>query len=196
MHISKESVEDELRVFYPDITRAILHSTQECKQQCRHLIPRWGTKTLANVFSDHVRNGLAEFAEASEYFDTFKASGGFLLYSGNLALRPKKLNRNLRSQNIQTKKVIGMKEQSYVLPGLEDERFYLTLGYLLDENTYDLKGVYVINEGISSNLWELKIDSFLGVEQKAFDIPVEQQEVQEVRKRVRVKLEKKKAVAV
>jgi len=183
----KKEVDECLQKNYSELTACISKAFNDFHATCARAIPALGTTTVASVINDLVRREFTLWTEGANSFSTHTDHGGFFLYSGNLALRPKKIDRNHRSKNQPTKRVLGMKRQDCDIPGLENDMVFLTLGYEIDEVLLTLKGVYLINEGIVRNHWELRIDSFAITEQ--VELTIENTEtVDTTTRRVRVKV--------
>ena len=110
-------------------------------------------------------------------------------------MRPKKVDKNLKSANIKTSRVNAIKEQEYSLPGLESEVFFLTLGYRLSD-FQELQGVFVIMEDAQKAVWSIKIDASVD-KQEQISLNLWQQETavetSSKKKRVRIKTSASKA---
>jgi len=192
MYYSKEEVNKALLLWYPKFVQAINEAIEAWQTDCSNAQSHFSSTSVAATINDYVHEKLSILMHQEVGGECFVDNRAFtIIVDGKFALRPKKVDKNLRSANIKTSRVNAIKEQDYSLPGLESEVFFLTLGYKLSE-FQELQGVYIVMEDLQKAVWSIKIDATNeNHEQLGFDLW--QQEVEAAstvyprKKRVRVK---------
>ena len=191
MYYSKEEVNKGLQYWYPKFVRAINEAIEAWRRDCLNARSHFSSTSVAATINDYVHERLLILMQQEVDGSWIVDNRAFtIIVGGKFALRPKKVNRNLRSANINTARVNAIKEQDYSLPGLESEVFFLTLGYKLSE-FQELQGVYVIMEDSQKAVWSIKIDA-VNESQEQLGLNLWQQEtvstVSPKKKRVRIKV--------
>lgn len=159
MYYSKEEVDNHLLPWYPKFVHAINEAIAEWQRDCLNARPHFSSTSVAATINDYVHERLSFLMQQEDRGDCFVDNRAFtVIVDGKFALRPKKVDKNLRSANIKTGRVNAIKEQEYSLPGLESEVFFLTLGYRLSE-FQELQGVFIVMEDSQKAVWSIKIDA-------------------------------------
>ena len=159
MYYSKEEVQTKLQPWYPKFNQVIYDALNAWQRDCINARPHLSSTSVAATINDYVHEKLTILMQKETGCYCFVDNRAFtVIIDGKFALRPKKVDKNLRSANIKTSRVNAIKEQDYSLPGLESEVFFLTLGYRLSE-FQELQGVFIIMEDSQKAVWSIKIDA-------------------------------------
>ena len=132
MYYSKEEVNEQLQPWYPKLVHAIEEAIDAWQKDGVYMRPHFSPVSTAATINDYVHEKLKSLMLQEVGGECFVDNRAFftVILDGKFALRPKKVDKNLKSANIKTSRVNAIKEQEYSLPGLESEVFFLTLGYL------------------------------------------------------------------
>ena len=183
--MNKFEAEEISKPFHPVLVSCISNAVDRFHSACAPIRPCLRENATAHCINDIIRYELENRSDLGLY-SVHQDSGGFFVYRGNLMLRPKLINKNHRSQNHLTKRVVDFKSQQCNLPGLENNMSVCTLGYTLHEVTKELTGVYIIEEGLKFNNWELRIDDMANsTELELVSVPQESCEVTQPRVRIK-----------
>lgn len=162
MYCSKEEVHQSLQPWFHKFNHVIYEAFDAWKRDCLNARPHFSSTSVAATINDYVHEKLTILMRQEVGGDCFVDNRAFtVVIDGKFALRPKKVDKNLRSANIKTGRVNAIQEQDYSLPGLESEVFFLTLGYRLSE-FQELQGIYIIMEDSQKAVWSIKIDESTG----------------------------------
>lgn len=196
MYYSKEEVNENLQTWYPKLVHAIEEAIDAWQKDGLYMRPHFSPVSTAATINDYVHEKLKSLMLQEVGGECFVDNRAFtVILDGKFALRPKKVDKNLKSANIKTSRVNAIKEQEYSLPGLESEVFFLTLGYRLSD-FQELQGVFVIMEDAQKAVWSIKIDASID-KQEQISLNLWQQETavetSSKKKRVRIKTSASKA---
>ena len=176
--------------FHPVLVSCISDAVSRFHSECANIRPCLRENATSHCINDLIRYELESRSDLGLY-SVHQDSGGFFVYRDNLMLRPKLINKNHRSQNHLTKRVVDFKCQQCNLPGLENNMSVCTLGYTLNEVTKELTGVYIVEEGLKRNNWEFRIDDMANaVEIELINVPQKSCEVMQHRVRIKGTSEK------
>ena len=182
---SKESVDKILYGYYNNIVQSVSNAFSKFNEDYFSKIHILSATTVANIINDLVRDELTSFSRQSDGFNNIRNGNSFFLKYDSFAMRPKKVDNSLASGNVQTQRISDIKNQQLILPGLEDNTSYLTLGYRLD-TLYQLSGVFLIKEMTSGNSWRIRIDNLASCEQMILDnVYIEETKPQKSRVKIR-----------
>jgi hypothetical protein len=134
---------------------------------------KYSSRTKASILRDYIVFEMKRLEDEYANVRCVNKSGlTVLAIDEEVALRIKKMDKNLLTSNHSTTQSLAFESQQLNLPGIEGVT-YLNLGYVMNKTGTNIDGVYITcPNGYKSIAWFIRLDEEIGTTVEVTELPL------------------------